>query len=194
MDHLFETNLKSVVGKLSTQFGVCIDLILDPTLKFSAACTLRERHDGKRPVILINLRRINALDEVVIAHVVSHEYGHVLRGHLCQLFSFPLIFNGTHAPARTILELQADEFAAHFVCNNYENVAPVVKHIGHDSRRKELFLKIYHSHHGTRFKDPVEVVPPKEGLLALIAKRFSWDSDGDTAATDDRSLESDDSP
>eukprot|EP00397_Hematodinium_sp_SG-2012_P017892 GEMP01018306.1.p1 GENE.GEMP01018306.1~~GEMP01018306.1.p1 ORF type:complete len:215 (+),score=27.44 GEMP01018306.1:33-677(+) len=138
MDQYLECRLKNVVAKLNREYGVCIDLILDTTLTFSAACTIRNLPNGdRRPVIYINLRKINT-DEAVIAHVVAHEYGHVLRGHLCQIYTFPFVFQKGNA--RTMMELQADEFAGNFVCKAYRNIGPVLRHIGGDPARKKVLL------------------------------------------------------
>ena len=84
-----ETNLGKALQSIYDFTGYCFDVQIDNQLSFSACSTTQQECRGGKtepqralqPLVMLNLQRIpNSLS--VVAHVIGHEYGHIMRGHL----------------------------------------------------------------------------------------------------------------
>jgi len=125
-------NLQSVLQLVYDFTGYAFDFMIDNTLAFCACSTTREKEEGvSYPMVMINLQRIpNKF--AVLAHIVGHEYGHVMRGHLQQQCRCQF---GPASWQHKMLEYEADQFSALFIATMNIDPKEIYHHLANDEVR-----------------------------------------------------------
>ncbi|CAD7959235.1 unnamed protein product [Amoebophrya sp. A120] len=125
-------NLQSVLQLIYDFTGYAFDFMIDNTLAFCACSTTREKEEGvSYPMIMINLQRIpNKF--AVLAHIVGHEYGHIMRGHLQQQCRCQF---GPSSWQHKMLEYEADQFSALFIATMNIDPREIYHHLANDEVR-----------------------------------------------------------
>ncbi|CAD7954492.1 unnamed protein product [Amoebophrya sp. A25] len=125
-------NLQSVLQLVYDFTGYAFDFMIDNTLAFCACSTTREKEEGvSYPMVMINLQRIpNKF--AVLAHIVGHEYGHIMRGHLQQQCRCQF---GPSSWQHKMLEYEADQFSALFIATMNIDPRDIYTHLANDEVR-----------------------------------------------------------
>jgi hypothetical protein len=121
------------------------------------------------PMIMINLQRIPCKFSV-LAHIVGHEYGHVMRGHLQQQCRCQ---HGPNSWQHKMLEYEADQFSALFIAAMNIDPRDIYHHLANDEvRLSQLkhFVNTFSNHREMRAGEHPNERSPVNRLLRMLTK------------------------
>jgi len=167
-------NLQSVLQLIYDFTGYGFDFMIDNTLAFCACSTTREKEEGvSYPMIMINLQRIPC-KFAVLAHIVGHEYGHVMRGHLQQQCRCQ---HGPNSWQHKMLEYEADQFSALFIATM--NIPPydIYHHLANDEVRLSQLKHFVNTFSTHRERGSEKSSSPVKRLIKMLSKEGNGSSD-----------------
>ena len=128
--------LTKILNKLYEYSNVYLDVITDDKLEMPGFSYIEEDLYGRlKPIVVLN-PKLFPRDENVIAHIVSHEWGHHVLKHV---FTDP---SKLSKEERQIREDEADKYASGFIKEFIYDVEPIVEYFKRHSPDYQDRIKI----------------------------------------------------